>query len=81
MDKQHLREALRLRQDGFKPDLIIGHSGFGNTLYLKEVWPNAKIHWLFRMVLSQPRSRCGLWELNRQVPIPACEFTLTTAQS
>ena len=36
------REALRLRRDGFEPDLIIGHSGFGNTLYLKEVWPNAK---------------------------------------
>ena len=37
-----LREAMRLRQQGFNPDLIIGHSGFGNTLYLKEVWPQAK---------------------------------------
>ena len=47
-----LREAFRLRQDGFKPDLIIGHSGFGNTLYLKEVWPNAKFigyfEWFYR---------------------------------
>ena len=47
-----LREALRLRQDGFQPDLIIGHSGFGNTLYLKEVWPNAKFigyfEWFYR---------------------------------
>ena len=47
-----LRAALRLRQDGFEPDLIIGHSGFGNTLYLKEVWPNAKFvgyfEWFYR---------------------------------
>ena len=47
-----LREALRLRQNGFEPDLIIGHSGFGNTLYLKEVWPNAKFigyfEWFYR---------------------------------
>ena len=47
-----LREALRLRQNGFNPDVIIGHSGFGNTLYLKEVWPNAKFigyfEWFYR---------------------------------
>ena len=47
-----LREALRLRQDGFEPDLIIGHSGFGNTIYLKEVWPKAKFigyfEWFYR---------------------------------
>ena len=47
-----LREAMRLRQQGFNPDLIIGHSGFGNTLYLKEVWPKAKFlgyfEWYYR---------------------------------
>lgn len=47
-----LREALHLRQQGFNPDLIIGHSGFGNTLYLKEVWPQAKFlgyfEWFYR---------------------------------
>ena len=47
-----LREALRLRQNGFEPDVIIGHSGFGNTLYLKEVWPKAKFigyfEWFYR---------------------------------
>lgn len=47
-----LRSALHLRQQGFSPDLIIGHSGFGNTLYLKEVWPTAKFigyfEWFYR---------------------------------
>ena len=41
-----LREALQLRQDGFEPDLIIGHSGFGNTLYLKSL-AQGQIYWLF----------------------------------
>ncbi len=47
-----LREAMRLRQGGFEPDLIIGHSGFGNTLFLKEVWPKARFlgyfEWFYR---------------------------------
>lgn len=34
--------ALRLRDEGFTPDLIIGHPGWGETLFLKEVFPNAK---------------------------------------
>jgi len=47
-----LREAIKLRQQGFEPDLIVGHSGFGNTLYLKEVWPQARFigyfEWFYR---------------------------------
>jgi glycosyltransferase involved in cell wall biosynthesis len=47
-----LRQALQLRQQGFVPDLIVGHSGFGNTLYLKEVWPKARFvgyfEWYYR---------------------------------
>lgn len=37
------KEALRLRQDGFIPDLIIAHPGWGESLFLKEVWPKAKL--------------------------------------
>ncbi|MCB5409525.1 glycosyltransferase family 4 protein [Pseudogemmobacter faecipullorum] len=38
------RAALQLRQrEGYIPDLIIGHSGWGETLFLKEVWPGAKL--------------------------------------
>src|SRR5262249_28448003 len=28
-----------LRRDGYTPDLIIGHNGWGEILYLKDVWP------------------------------------------
>ena len=34
--------ALRLRKDGFIPDLVIGHPGWGETTYIKEIFPNAK---------------------------------------
>lgn len=35
--------ALKLRQDGFMPDVIIGHPGWGETIFLKEIWPDARI--------------------------------------
>ena len=38
------RAASQLRDTkGYVPDLIIGHSGWGETLFLKEVWPNARL--------------------------------------
>lgn len=37
------RFARRLRAKGYVPDVIYGHSGWGETLFLKEVWPEAKL--------------------------------------
>lgn len=38
------RAALQLRErEGYAPDVIFGHSGWGETLFLKEVWPEAKL--------------------------------------
>lgn len=38
------RACMQLRNEkGFMPDLIFGHSGWGETLFLKEVWPEAKL--------------------------------------
>lgn len=38
------RACLRLRNEtGYVPDVIFGHSGWGETLFLKEVWPEAKM--------------------------------------
>lgn len=63
---QHLREvenavataagsagaALKLRDAGFSPDIIIAHCGWGTGLLLKNVWPRAKYiayhEWLYR---------------------------------
>ncbi|MGA0540486.1 glycosyltransferase family 4 protein [Neotabrizicola sp. VNH66] len=38
------RACQQLRnREGYVPDVIVGHSGWGETLFLKEVWPEAKL--------------------------------------
>ena len=37
------RAALRLKAQGFSPDLIIAHPGWGESLFLKDVWPAARL--------------------------------------
>ena len=37
------RAALRLKAQSFTPDVIIAHPGWGESLFLKEVWPDAKL--------------------------------------
>ncbi|WP_424096595.1 glycosyltransferase [Moorena producens] len=33
----------RLKSEGFVPDVVYGHSGWGSTLYIKDVFPQAKL--------------------------------------
>lgn len=37
------RRAEALKRDGFSPDIIIGHPGWGEMLFLPDVWPDARI--------------------------------------
>ncbi|MBM3375065.1 MAG: glycosyltransferase [Betaproteobacteria bacterium] len=37
------RAALKLRQSGLEPEVIIAHPGWGESLFLKDVWPKAKL--------------------------------------
>jgi len=37
------RAALKLKAEGFTPDVIVAHHGWGESLFLKDVWPNAKM--------------------------------------
>lgn len=37
------RACLDLKEQGFSPDLIVAHPGWGESLFLKIVWPNAKL--------------------------------------
>ncbi len=35
--------ARQLKRDGFEPDVIVGHPGWGECLFLKDVWPRARL--------------------------------------
>jgi glycosyltransferase involved in cell wall biosynthesis len=37
------RAALRMKRGGFTPDVIVAHPGWGESLFLKDVWPQAKL--------------------------------------
>jgi len=37
------KKALEMKDEGFTPDLIIAHHGWGESLFLKDVWPHAKL--------------------------------------
>lgn len=37
------RAALKLKAEGVNPDVIIAHHGWGESLFLKDVWPLAKL--------------------------------------
>ena len=44
--------AFQLKNQGFVPDLIIGHSGWGSTLYMKDLFPHSPLisyyEWYYR---------------------------------
>lgn len=41
------RLAQTLKQQNFVPDVIYGHSGWGPTLFIKDIFPNARLHCYF----------------------------------
>ena len=46
------RLALSLRRQGFVPDVVYGHSGWGSTMFVKDAYPDAKLisyfDWYYR---------------------------------
>lgn len=37
------RAALQLRAKGYEPDVIVAHPGWGESLFLKDAWPRARM--------------------------------------
>jgi len=37
------KAAMKLKESGYRPDLIIAHIGWGETLFIKEVWPESRL--------------------------------------
>ena len=46
------RAAWKMKAAGYAPDVIVAHSGWGNGLYVRDVWPDAKyvgyFEWYYR---------------------------------
>jgi glycosyltransferase involved in cell wall biosynthesis len=46
------RTGLELKQQGFKPDIIYGHSGFGASMYIRDLYPKVPLmgyfEWFYR---------------------------------
>ncbi len=40
--QESARLALKLKNDGLEPDIVCSHPGWGDTLYYKEIFPDAK---------------------------------------
>lgn len=37
------RTCLKLKDSGFTPDVIVAHHGWGESLFLKDIWPQTKL--------------------------------------
>jgi glycosyltransferase involved in cell wall biosynthesis len=38
-----LHACRRLKKEGFEPDVIVAHPGWGESLFVKDVWPGARL--------------------------------------
>lgn len=50
--------ASEMKANGYVPDLIMAHPGWGEALFLKNVWPNAKLA-LYGEIYYQPEGYMG----------------------
>lgn len=62
------RSALKLREQGFVPDVILAHPGWGEALFLKDVWPDARVG-LYLEYYYNSRGRDS--DFDHEFPAPA----------
>src|SRR5262245_20358259 len=71
--------AEKLRANGYVPDLVFGHFGWGETLYLKNVWPSSKLA-LYAEFFYHPRGLDADFDPEIQQPSLATNIVTTTLQ-
>lgn len=54
-----LTAARQLDDDGFQPDVIIAHPGWGESLFLKQLWPRARLGIYCEFFYGAPRTDIG----------------------
>lgn len=53
------RELNKLKKDGFYPEIVYGHSGWGPTMFIKDVFPRAKLLCYFEWFYNADGSDVG----------------------
>ncbi|MES2975458.1 MAG: glycosyltransferase family 4 protein [Pseudomonadota bacterium] len=54
-----VRLLLQLQKKGFVPDVVVGHPGWGETLYVKEVFPHCRLVHLCEFYYHTDGADCG----------------------
>lgn len=62
------RVAQKLKDEGFVPDVVYGHSGWGPTLFIKDLFPQSRLLCYFEWFYRAQGSDCDF--------DPAMEFTI-----
>jgi glycosyltransferase involved in cell wall biosynthesis len=67
---QHVaRACLALKERGFTPDIICCHPGWGEALFLKDVWPDARTLYYFEFYYRSSGADVGFDPPGQPVPI------------
>ena len=53
------RAAMTLKQTGFSPDVILAHYGWGEPMFLKDVWPDAQLGLYCELYYVQEKADSG----------------------
>lgn len=53
------RQALLMRENGYMPDVVLAHHGWGESLFIKDVWPAAKLAVYCEFYYGYPGSDTG----------------------
>jgi glycosyltransferase involved in cell wall biosynthesis len=74
------RTALTLRAEGFAPDVIVVHPGWGDGLFLKDVWPAARFGTYFEFFYRTDGADVGFDpEFQARDPADVCRVRLKNA--
>lgn len=60
------KAALKLKYNGFAPDIIVGHSGWGSTLFMKDLFPHAALIGYFEWYTN---CRGGVLDFDPMMPL------------
>ena len=57
-----LKSMLAVRDKGWKPDIVLAHSGWGNSMFVKDAWPDTKLMPYFEWYYQADSDESGFLE-------------------